>query len=62
MYSRLSILVAGLSLAIATSPALANDDGFVVWDQNIASAVSADLADDFALQRQPLCHIQSELP
>ena len=35
MYSRLSIFVVGLSLAIATSPALANDDEFVVWDQNI---------------------------
>ena len=67
MYSRLSIFVARLSLAIATSPALANDDGFVVWDQNIASAVSADLADDSRCSASPYaiyspsCHEQLNL-
>ena len=45
MHSRLSIVLAALSLASAAPSALANDQGFVLWDQNIASAVSADLSD-----------------
>jgi hypothetical protein len=67
MYSRLSIFSVGLSLAIATSPALANDDGFIVWDQNIASAVSADLANDGECSASPYaiysprCHEQLNL-
>jgi hypothetical protein len=67
MYSRLSILSAGLSLAIAATPASANDDGFVLWDQNIASAVSAGLPDEngcgaspYALY-SPRCHEQLNL-
>lgn len=46
MHSRLSILWAGLFLAFAVSPVLANDGGFILWDQNIASAVSAALPND----------------
>ena len=67
MYSRLSILLVGLSLAVAAVPALANDDGFVVWDQNIASAVSADLANDGGCSASPYaiysprCHEQLNL-
>jgi hypothetical protein len=63
----LSILVAGLSLAFATSSALANDDGFILWDQNIASAVSAGVTQDagcsatpYALY-SPRCHEQLNL-
>jgi hypothetical protein len=67
MYSRLSIFLAGLSFAIATAPALANDEGFVVWDQNIASAVSTDLANDGGCSASPYaiysprCHEQLNL-
>jgi hypothetical protein len=43
---RLSTVLGGLFLAFAAPAALANDQGFVLWDQNIASAVSAGLADD----------------
>lgn len=46
MHPRLSILLAGMFLAFATLPALADDDGFILWDQNIASAVSAGLPGD----------------
>ena len=46
MYSRLSVLLTVLLLAFAARSALANDQGFVLWDQNIASAVSAGLAND----------------
>jgi hypothetical protein len=45
MHSRLSIVLAGLLLAFSARSALANDQGFVLWDQNIASAVSAGLPD-----------------
>jgi hypothetical protein len=45
MHPRLSIVSTGLFLAFAAPPALANDQGFVLWDQNIASAVSAGLHD-----------------
>ena len=45
MHSRLPIVWAALSLAFAAPSALADDQGFVLWDQNIASAVSADLSD-----------------
>jgi hypothetical protein len=40
MRSRLSILAAGLLFALTTSPVSAQEDGFVLWDQSIASAVS----------------------
>jgi hypothetical protein len=40
MHSRLPILIAMLFLAIASPPAWAQEDGFVVWDQSIATAVS----------------------
>jgi hypothetical protein len=45
MHPRLSIVLAGLLLAFSARSALANDQGFVLWDQNIASAVSAGLPD-----------------
>jgi hypothetical protein len=67
MYSRLSVLLGGLSLAIAAAPASANDDGFVVWDQNIASAVSAGLPDENGCSASPYavysprCHEQLNL-
>src|SRR5918994_776220 len=53
MQSLLSVLLAGLFLAFAALPALANDDGFVLWDQNIASAVSADLSDEGQCSASP---------
>jgi hypothetical protein len=53
MHSRLSILLAGLFLAFLASPVLANDDGFILWDQNIASAVSADLPDEGRCSASP---------
>ena len=46
MNSRLSVFLAVLLVACAARSALANDQGFVLWDQNIASAVSAGLADN----------------
>lgn len=46
MHPRPSTLLAALFLAFAAPSALANDQSFVLWDQNIASAVSAGLADD----------------
>src|SRR5262245_61576686 len=67
MYSRLSIFVVGLSLAIAATPASASDDGFVVWDQNIASAVGVNLADNTGCGASPYavysprCHEQLNL-
>jgi len=45
MHPRLSIVSTGLFLAFAAPSALANDQGFVLWDQNIASAVSAGVPD-----------------
>ena len=46
MYYKLWALLSGLLLAVPAAPALASDGGFVLWDQNIASAVSADLPDE----------------
>jgi len=43
---RLPFLLAIFVLAFAAAPAQAQSDGFVVWDQSIASAVSAGLADE----------------
>jgi hypothetical protein len=68
MYSPMRILVAGLLVALTVRPALANDnDGFVVWDHNIASAVSAGLPDDDRCGASPYalygahCHRQLNL-
>ena len=62
MYSLLPVLLAGLFLAFAAPPARANDHGLILWDHNIASAVSADLPDEgqcsaspYALY-SPRCH------
>ena len=47
MYLRLRILCAGLLVALTVRPALANNnDGFVVWDHNIESAVIERLSDE----------------
>ena len=46
MHPRLLVLFTCLSLAFGATPALADNDGFVLWDQNIASAVSAGLPSD----------------
>jgi hypothetical protein len=48
MRSRLPILATTVFLAFAMQPALAQarDDGFVIWDQSIESAVSASLPDE----------------
>jgi hypothetical protein len=68
MYSPMRILVAGLLVALAVRPALANNnDGFVVWDQNIASAVSASLPNEDHCGASPYalygahCHRQLNL-
>jgi hypothetical protein len=53
MPPRLSIVSTGLFLAFAAPSALANDQGFVPWDQNIASAVSAGLADTSRCSNSP---------
>lgn len=69
MQSRSPFLLAILVLVFATAPALAQaqNDGFVVWDQSIASAVSAGLVDEtrcgsspYALYG-PRCHRQLNL-
>ena len=46
MHFRLRALLSATFLAFYGLPAVADDQGFVVWDQNIASAVSAGLQDD----------------
>jgi hypothetical protein len=67
MYLRLRILFAGLLIAATVRPALANDDGFVVWHHNIASAVSASLRDEDRCGASPYalygasCHRQLNL-
>jgi hypothetical protein len=55
MQSRLPILLATLFFACAAPPALAqaNNDGFVVWDESIASAVSAGLPDEHKCGASP---------
>ena len=67
MHFLLGVLSAGLFVALTLRPALADNDGFVVWDQNIASAVSARLSDEdrcgaspYALYG-PHCHRQLNL-
>jgi hypothetical protein len=68
MYLPMRILVAGLLVALSVRPALANNnDGFVVWDHNIASAVSASLPDEDHCGASPYalygahCHRQLNL-
>jgi hypothetical protein len=68
MYLPMRILFAGLLVALAVRPALANNnDGFVVWDHNIESAVSASLRDDERCGASPYalygadCHRQLNL-
>jgi hypothetical protein len=48
MRSQLPILATALFLAFAAPPVLAQaqDDGFVIWDHSIESAVSASLPDE----------------
>ena len=53
MHSRLMILTSALLLACAAPRAMADGNGFVLWDQNIASAVSADLSDDERCNTSP---------
>jgi hypothetical protein len=53
MYSLLQVLSAWLFLAFAIPPAMANDDGLILWDHNIASAVSADLPDEGRCSASP---------
>ena len=67
MYLRLRILFAGL-LVLTARPALADaNDGFVVWDHNIASAISASLPDEDRCGASPYalyganCHRQLNL-
>ena len=67
MYLRLRILFACL-LALTARPALADaNDGFVVWDHNIASAISASLPDEDRCGASPYalyganCHRQLNL-
>ena len=62
MYYLLQVLLGWLLFALVTQPALANDPGLVLWDHNIASAVSAELPDEgrcgaspYALY-SPHCH------
>lgn len=67
MHSRLSVLLTGLFLAFAAQPALANNDGFILWDQNIASAVSAGLPEEGRCSSSryapysPRCHARLNL-
>jgi hypothetical protein len=67
MYCRVTMLLAGFLIALTANAALADEDGFVVWDQNIASAVSAMVqeqercnASPYALYG-PNCHRQLNL-
>jgi hypothetical protein len=55
MQSRLPLLLATLFFACAAPMALAqtNNDGFVVWDESIASAVSAGLPDEHKCGASP---------
>ena len=68
MYLRLRILCAGLLVALTVRPALANNnDGFVVWDHNIESAVIERLSDEDRCGASPYavygasCHRQLNL-
>ena len=68
MYSPMRILFAGLLVALAVRPALANNnDGFVVWDHNIELTVSASLRDEERCGASPYalyggdCHRQLNL-
>lgn len=67
MNYRFLILLAGFFFAFAADQALADDDGFVVWDQNIASAVSARVLEEERCSASPYalygpnCHRQLNL-
>lgn len=67
MIFRLWTLRAALLLAVAANPALADDGTFVVWDQNIAAAVSERLAEEARCGANPYslygpqCHRQLNL-
>jgi hypothetical protein len=68
MYLRLRILCAGLLVALTVRPAVANNnDGFVVWDHNIESAVIERLSDEDRCGASPYalygasCHRQLNL-
>ena len=67
MHYRLSILSTVLFFTFFSSPVLANEDGFILWDQNIELAISSGLADNgrcgaspYALYGQN-CHDQLNL-
>lgn len=53
MYSLLFVLLAWLLLAFASPATMADDRGLVLWDHNIASAVSADLPDEGKCSASP---------
>ena len=53
MRSKLVILSTGVFVTLAAQSAFASDQGFVLWDQNIASAVSAGLPHDGRCSASP---------
>jgi hypothetical protein len=53
MQSKLIILLTGLLLICVARATLAGEQGFVLWDQNIASAVSAGLPHDGRCSASP---------
>jgi hypothetical protein len=53
MLSRLFSLAAIALVVLTVTEALAREDGFVVWDQSIASAVSAGLPDETRCNASP---------
>ena len=67
MHSRLLMLLISLFIAVAAPPALANNDGLVLWDHNIASAISAGLPEEDRCSASPYalygprCHAQLNL-
>ena len=67
MYYLRTMLFTWLVFAGTANRALANEDGFVLWDQNIASAVSARLQEDDRCGASPYglygphCHRQLNL-
>lgn len=64
---RLSILIATILIASAVPEARARDDGFIVWDQSIALAVSSGLPDETRCSASPYavygprCHARLNL-
>jgi hypothetical protein len=53
MRSRLLTLAAIILVSLTARPSLAREDGFIVWDQSIASAVSAGLPDETRCNASP---------